>query len=76
MYYGIAVDFLIMAYCLHFPVGVDRRVSKFILIITFLDLLHLITVAKHDFGVSKIGIAILIYIISSVNYNIFKNGED
>ena len=60
LYYSIAINFIIMAYCLHYPKGIDKRVSRFILIITVLDLLHLLLLAKQGFGVAKIFISFLL----------------
>ena len=68
LYYSIAINFLILSYCLHYPKGLDKRVTRLILIVTSLDLVHLIVYAKQGFGVVKIGIAILIFIA----YDIYK----
>ena len=59
---GIAINFLILAYCLHYPRGISRNITRFILIVTILDVIHLVLFAKQGFGISKIGIALLIYI--------------
>ncbi len=67
-YYSLAISFLILAYCLHYPRGLDKRVTRLILTITSLDLLHLILLAKQGYGVEKIGLAILI-VISYDLYN-------
>lgn len=61
MYYATAINFLIMAYCMHFPRGVSKKITKFILIITVLDLIHLSGFAKQKYGMAKIGLAVLIY---------------
>ena len=74
MYYSIAIDFLILSYCLHYPKGIDRRVSRFILIVTSLDMVHLITNGKQHFGFSKIGIAFIIYMLYA-EYKSKKNGS-
>jgi hypothetical protein len=66
MYYVIAIDFLIMAYCLHYPKGISRRVTRLILIVTSLDLIHLITLAKQKFGFAKIGVALLILLLCEI----------
>lgn len=68
MYYTIAINFLIMAYCLHYPRGIDKRFSRLILIITILDFLHLLLFAKQGFGVVKIGLAMSFL----VGYEIYK----
>lgn len=63
MYTTTAINFFILAYCLHFPKGVRKEVSQFILIVTSLDLLHLILLSKLRFGIVKIFLAIIIYYI-------------
>lgn len=63
MYYTNAISFLILAYCLHYPRGLDKRVTRLILTTTGLDLVHLLLYAKQDFGVVKIGTAILIVVL-------------
>ena len=68
MFYTNAISFLILAYCLHYPKGLDKRVTRLILTITSLDLLHLIFLAKQGFGVEKIALAILIV----VSYELYK----
>lgn len=68
MYYANCINFLILAYCIHFSKGIDKRVSKIILIITALDLLHLFLFAKQGYGMSKVGLAILIYYLTSKLY--------
>jgi len=62
LYYCTAINFLIMAYCLHYPKNIDKRVTRFILIITILDLLHLLLFAKQGFGIVKIAIAFLLFL--------------
>jgi len=64
MYYSNAINFLILAYCLHFSKGIDKRATKFILIVTVLDLLHLMLFAMRGYGMSKIGLAFLIYYLT------------
>lgn len=60
MYYANAVNFLIMAYCLHYNKEISKTVTMFILAITSLDMIHLMLFAKQGFGMAKIGLAILI----------------
>lgn len=72
MHYTIAVNFLIMAYCLHYPKGIDKRVSRLIFIITILDFLHLLLFAKQGFGVAKIGLAISFLI----GYEVYRKYAD
>lgn len=64
LYYTNAISFLILAYCLHYKNGIDCRVTKFILIITSLDFIHLLLFAKQGYGMAKMGIALFIYLIS------------
>lgn len=59
-FYSIAINFLILAYCLHYPKGISKVITRFILIITCLDMIHLIGWAKQGFGYSKIIIAAVI----------------
>jgi len=61
MYYTNAVAFLILTYLLAYPKGVDKRIARFILIVCYLDFLHLLLFAKQGFGMSKIFFAIIIY---------------
>ena len=68
MFYTNAISFLILAYCLHYPKGLDKRVTRLILTITGLDMVHLLLYAKQDFGVVKIGTAILIVVL----YDLFN----
>ena len=61
LYYANAISFLILAGIIHYPKGINRRISRFILIICYLDLLHLLLFAKQGFGMTKIGVAIVIF---------------
>jgi len=63
LYYTTAINFLILAYCLHYRDGISPKVTKFILIITSLDFIHLFLFAKQGYGISKIGIALIIYLL-------------
>ena len=60
MYYVNAVSFLILAYCLRFNKGIDKRVSKLIFIITILDFFHLLFAAKQGYGMTKVGIGMTV----------------
>ncbi len=60
MYYANAINFLIIAYCLHYNKGISKTVTMLILTITSLDIIHLMLFAKQGFGMAKIGLAILI----------------
>lgn len=66
MYYGNAVSFLILTYLLSYPKGVDKRIARFVLIVCYLDFLHLLLFAKQGFGMSKIAIGILIYYVYEI----------
>ena len=44
-----------------YPKGVDKRIARFILIVCYLDFLHLMLFASQGYGFSKIGFAIAIY---------------
>lgn len=61
LYYANAISFLILTSLLAYPKGVDRRIARFILIVCYLDFLHLLLFAKQGFGMSKIAIAIVFY---------------
>tara|TARA_R110000796_G_scaffold234305_1_gene352936 strand:- start:210 stop:431 length:222 start_codon:yes stop_codon:yes gene_type:complete len=63
MYTTTAINFFILAFCLRFPDGIKKEVTGFILIVTSLDLLHLILLSKLRFGIVKIFLAIIIYYI-------------
>lgn len=67
-FYSAIIGFFIMAYCLHYPNGIDKHVSRLILIITILDLLHLVLFAMQGFGLVKIGTAIAL----TIGYEIYK----
>ena len=62
-YYGIAVNFFILAYCLHFKRNVSKKVTTLILIISVLDFIHLLFLAKQGFGTVKIALAFFIYFL-------------
>jgi hypothetical protein len=64
MYYANALNFLILAYCLFRPEGVDKRVRKLIFIVTVIDFFHLALFAGQGFGESKIAIAVFVYFIT------------
>lgn len=61
MHYSNTINFLILAYCLHFKDNIDNRITLFILVITILDFFHLLLFAKQGYGITKIGLAILIF---------------
>tara|TARA_R110000772_G_scaffold18905_2_gene53249 strand:+ start:383 stop:736 length:354 start_codon:yes stop_codon:yes gene_type:complete len=63
MYYTNAFSFLILTYLLHYPKGLDKQLTRMILIICYLDFMHLLFFAKQGFGMAKIGVAILIFYV-------------
>lgn len=63
LYYTWAINFLILAYCLHYPKGITKIMSRFILVTAVFDLIHLILFAQQVFGYSKVAIAIGIVLI-------------
>ena len=69
MYYVNAIDFLILSYCLWFPKGINVNIKFFIFLMCLLDLFHLLLFAKQGFGITKMGIAVIIYFI----YDTIKN---
>lgn len=66
MYYANAFSFLILSYLLTYPKGVDVRYARFVLIICYLDLLHLILFASQGFGMTKLALGVIIYFIYEV----------
>lgn len=60
LYYGFAINFFILAYCLHNPKGISKVITQFVLIITSLDLIHLFINAKQGFEVEKLILAFTI----------------
>lgn len=67
-YWGVSLNFLILAFCINYPNNISKKVSNFILIVTILDVLHLLYNGKQGFGFAKIGVAIIIY-YGSIIYN-------
>ena len=79
LYYANAINFLILAYCLHYSKNISKKVTRFILIITSLDMIHLIGFAKQGYGMSKIGIALIIYFSYEYRnylFNFIKNEKN
>lgn len=72
MYTTIAINFFILAFCLRFPKGVKQDVTDFILIVTSLDLIHLLLTSKIHFGLVKIFVSIFIWLILYVYKNFAK----
>ncbi len=63
IHYVNAINFLILAYCVYRNEGIDKRFSLFVLIVTFIDFLHLLLFAMQGFGMAKIGLSALLYFI-------------
>jgi len=61
LYYANAISFIIMAYLLSYPKGLDRRLARFILLVCYFDFLHLLLFAKQGFGISKIALVLCVY---------------
>jgi hypothetical protein len=74
LYYSWSINFLIVAYMLHYPKYLDKRVTRFILVMCALDMLHLIIAAKQGFGLVKIIIAIAIVFIYQKWQNFRNDG--
>ena len=72
MYYSNAIAFVILAYLLAYPKGVNKSVARFVLIVCYLDFLHLMLFASRGFGMTKLAIAILVYWI----YEIIKKWKE
>ena len=58
--------FLILSYLLVYPKGVDKRIARFVLIVCYLDLLHLFLFASQGFGMSKLALGLIIYFIFEI----------
>ena len=68
IFYSAIIGFLIMAYCLHYPKGIDRRLTRMIFVLTILDFIHLVLFAMQGFGLLKIILAFVIVVF----YDIIK----
>ena len=68
LFYAYSINFIILSYILHYKKKVDKRLTRLILTITVLDLIHLLLIAKQGFGMAKIGIAVLIVL----SYDLYK----
>ena len=66
MYYTNAICFLILSYLLTYPKGVDKRFARFVLIVCYLDFLHLLLFASQGFGMTKLALGIITYFIIEV----------
>ena len=65
-FYTAILGFFVMAYCLHYPNGIDRRLTRMILVLTILDFIHLVLFAMQGFGLLKIFIAFVIVVFYDV----------
>lgn len=63
LYYTWAINFFILACCLHYPKGVTKIMSRFILVVAAFDVVHLALFAQQIFGFSKVGISIGIVLL-------------
>ena len=68
LYYINQITFIIIAYCLHYNKGLNKVITRLILILTVLDFWHLVLYAKQGFEIPKIALAILILL----GYEIIK----
>lgn len=66
MYYSNAISFIILSYLLTYPKGIDKRFARFVLIVCYLDFLHLLLFASRGFGMTKLAVAFLIYYIYEI----------
>jgi hypothetical protein len=65
-FYTAIIGFFVMAYCLHYPKGIDRRVTRMILVLTILDFIHLVLFAMQGMGLFKILLSFTIVILYDV----------
>jgi len=63
MYYSNAIAFVILSYLLVFPKGINKSVARFVLIVCYLDFLHLMLFASRGFGMTKLALALIVYFI-------------
>lgn len=59
-FYVNYLSFLLLAYCVHYNKGINKSVTRFILIVSILDMIHLMIGAMQGYGMAKIGIAIVL----------------
>lgn len=60
MYYANAISFLVLAYLLHNPKGIDKRVTRLLLLVTIIDLVGMMLLSGQVFGITKIIVAFMI----------------
>lgn len=68
LYYSWSITFLILAFLLLYPKGLDKRIVKFIFIVAVLDFLHLALFAMQGFGMAKFGIAMIFIFAPEILY--------
>lgn len=66
MYYGNAISFIILAYLLNYPKGMNKSLVRFVLIVCYLDFLHLFLFASQGFGMTKLALGVIILFIYEV----------
>lgn len=62
-YYVTAIDALILAICLHWPRGIRKWITRLVLIVTALDLLHIILFAGQILAVFKVVAGVVIVLL-------------
>jgi len=67
-YYGIVINFLVLAYCLYYPTGLYKWVKRYILILAVLDFVHLLFFASQGLEWFKLCICIFITIGIEVSH--------
>ena len=66
MYYSNALAAIFLSYLLTYPKGVDERIARFVLIVCYLDLLHLFLFASKGFGMTKLALGVIIFYIYEI----------
>ena len=72
LYFSTAINFMILAYLVHYPKGVSRLLSRTVLIVTTLDFIHLLLFRKMVFSELKIIVALAIVLV----YGVIKKRYD
>lgn len=68
MYASRYIIQLVLVYCLMYPKGISKKLVRFMLILSVLDLIHYFTLSSIGFGASKILFALGIYLIYNKFY--------
>ncbi len=66
-YLTLCINFLILSYCLYFPIGIIKDIKKFVLIICFADLVHLVLHAGIGFGMVKYVLCTIAFLLMKIN---------